>query len=63
MGKRSKGIIASGEPNVRYLISNSSFYIVCVLMLGIPGMVAEFIVGRHGASNAMRAYGRVGGKP
>lgn len=38
-------------------------YIVCVLMLGIPGMVAEFIVGRHGASNAMRAYGRVGGKP
>lgn len=38
-------------------------YIVCVLMLGIPGMVAEFIVGRHGASNAMRAYDRIGGKP
>lgn len=31
-------------------------YIVCVLLLGIPGMIAEFIVGRHGASNAARAY-------
>lgn len=31
-------------------------YFACVLMLGIPGMVAEFIVGRHGASNAFRAY-------
>lgn len=31
-------------------------YIVCVFLLGIPGMVAEFIVGRHGASNAARAY-------
>lgn len=31
-------------------------YIVCVVMLGIPGMIAEFIVGRHGASNAVRAY-------
>ncbi len=31
-------------------------YICCVLLLGIPGMVAEFIVGRHGASNAVRAY-------
>lgn len=33
-------------------------YIACVLMLGIPGMVAEFMVGRHGASNAARAYQR-----
>lgn len=31
-------------------------YIACVLLLGIPGMVTEFIVGRHGASNAARAY-------
>lgn len=31
-------------------------YLVCVLMLGIPGMTAEFIVGRHGSSNAARAY-------
>ena len=27
-------------------------YAVCILLLGIPGMVAEFVVGRHGASNA-----------
>lgn len=31
-------------------------YIACVFMLGIPGMVSEFIVGRHGGSNAPRAY-------
>ncbi|MGI6231247.1 MAG: sodium-dependent transporter [Prevotella sp.] len=37
-------------------------YLVCVFLLGIPGMVAEFVVGRHGASNAMRAYSRIGGR-
>ena len=31
-------------------------YIVCVFLLGIPGMVGEFVVGRHGAANAARAY-------
>ena len=31
-------------------------YVVCVILLGIPGMLGEFIVGRHGASNAVRAY-------
>lgn len=31
-------------------------YIGCVLVLGIPGMVAEFIIGRHSAANAARAY-------
>ena len=36
-------------------------YIACVLLLGIPGMAAEFIVGRHGASNAARAYRRMTG--
>ena len=34
-------------------------YIVCVLMLGIPGMVSEFIIGRHAGSNAARAYRRL----
>ena len=34
-------------------------YIVCVFMSGIPGMIAEFVVGRHGAANAARAYGRM----
>ena len=31
-------------------------YIGCMLLLGIPGMVGEFIVGRHAGSNAARAY-------
>ena len=31
-------------------------YLVCILMLGIPGMVSEFIVGRHSQTNAARAY-------
>src|SRR5574344_283497 len=34
-------------------------YICCVLILGIPGMISEFIVGRHSASNAARAYGQL----
>ncbi len=34
-------------------------YIVCVLMLGIPGMISEFIIGRHAGSNAARAYRRL----
>ena len=31
-------------------------YFGCVLLLGIPCMVSEFIIGRHGASNTARAY-------
>lgn len=31
-------------------------YIGCILILGIPGMIAEFIIGRHSAANAARAY-------
>ena len=31
-------------------------YVLCVLVLGIPCMVSEFIIGRHGASNTARAY-------
>ena len=39
-------------------------YIGCVLLLGIPCMVSEFIIGRHGASNTARAYSKLsGGKP
>ena len=34
-------------------------YIVCVLVLGIPCMVSEFIIGRRGASNTARAYDRM----
>ena len=39
-------------------------YIVCILFLGIPGMISEFIVGRHGATNAARAYHKLSrGRP
>ena len=31
-------------------------YIGCVLLLGLPCMVSEFIIGRHAASNTARAY-------
>ena len=27
-------------------------YLLCIALLGVPGMVAEFIVGRHGSANA-----------
>ena len=37
-------------------------YLVCVFILGIPGMVAEFVVGRHSAANAARAYYNLGGR-
>lgn len=31
-------------------------YIGCILLLGLPGMISEFIVGRHAQTNAARAY-------
>ena len=31
-------------------------YIVSVLLLGLPCMICEFIIGRHAASNTARAY-------
>ena len=37
-------------------------YLGCVFLLGIPGMISEFIVGRHSQSNAARAYGNLGFK-
>ena len=37
-------------------------YLLCVLMLGIPGMVAEFVVGRSSGTNAARAYEKLAGK-
>ena len=39
-------------------------YLVCIFMLGIPGMVGEFIIGRHSAANAARSYHNLSnGKP
>lgn len=37
-------------------------YVGCILLLGIPGMVSEFIIGRHSQTNAARAYGRISGR-
>ena len=36
-------------------------YIFCVLLLGIPCMISEFIIGRHGQSNTARAYRKMAG--
>ena len=48
--------------NVAYDFGGAAFiliYIGCVLLLGIPCMVSEFIIGRHGASNTYRAYSKM----
>jgi NSS family neurotransmitter:Na+ symporter len=37
-------------------------YLGCVFLLGIPGMIAEFVVGRHAGTNAARAYRKVAGR-
>lgn len=45
-----------------YMVGNDGgaafivIYLCCVLFLGIPGMVAEFVVGRASRTNAARAY-------
>ena len=31
-------------------------YVGCIMLLGIPGMVSEFIIGRHAQANAARSY-------
>ena len=31
-------------------------YVLCVLLLGIPCMISEFIIGRHGQANTARAF-------
>ncbi len=31
-------------------------YLLCIVLLGIPGMMGEFIIGRHSAANAARSY-------
>lgn len=34
-------------------------YILCIMLLGIPCMMSEFVIGRHGAANTARAYSRM----
>ena len=36
-------------------------YLGCVLLLGIPCMISEFIIGRHGQANTARAFRNVSG--
>ncbi len=36
-------------------------YLACVFLLGIPCMLSEFIIGRHGSSNTFRAYSKLSG--
>lgn len=36
-------------------------YVACVLLLGLPCMISEFVIGRHGASNTARAYSKLAG--
>lgn len=39
-------------------------YVGCILLLGVPGMISEFIVGRHAQTNAARAYDKLSvGRP
>ena len=37
-------------------------YVACILLLGIPCMVSEFIIGRHGQANTARAYRKLAGR-
>ena len=37
-------------------------YILCVILLGVPCMISEFIVGRHGQANTARSYRLLAGK-
>ncbi len=37
------------------------FYILCTLVLGLPGIISEFIVGRSGGRNAFDSYAKAGG--
>ena len=36
-------------------------YIFCVLLLGIPCMISEFIIGRNGKCNTARAFSKISG--
>lgn len=36
-------------------------YVLCVLLLGIPCMISEFIIGRHGQANTARAFCKISG--
>ncbi len=37
-------------------------YIGCIMLLGLPGMISEFVVGRNSRTNAARAYMNLSGR-
>ena len=37
-------------------------YVIITLLIGIPGMMGEFIIGRNGGKNAVSSYRKAGGK-
>ena len=37
-------------------------YVFCILLLGIPCMISEFIIGRHGQANTARAFRIMSGR-
>ena len=37
-------------------------YFGCILLLGIPSMISEFIIGRYAQKNAYSAYSKMGGR-
>lgn len=37
-------------------------YVIFMLLLGVPMMVSEFAIGRHGGSNVADAYNKMGGR-
>ncbi len=38
------------------------FYVLCIVLFGLPGMLSEFIVGRSGGCNSFRSYAKAGGR-
>ena len=39
-------------------------YVCCIFLIGLPGMLCEFIVGRHGQANAAHSYDKLSqGRP
>ena len=37
-------------------------YFGCILLLGVPGMISEFIIGRYAQKNAYSAYSKMGSR-
>jgi NSS family neurotransmitter:Na+ symporter len=38
-------------------------YLLCVLLIGVPVMISEFLIGRHTHANTISAYARLAPAP